>query len=472
MGFNFFLLLSIITIIIGALLILIWKRYRDWTVVFGIGMIYYWSLAGAWFIVFDQLTNNAGEKFGLHYYYYFEKLFHIILNTDYLLSIAAYGLFIICIETTILLIPKQKIINHSEPDTIMVSHFVLIIMAFSALTGSVFFNYEKIIEAIQLKQSIYVYTRLHPGKYFTLHQLCNEISVITLLMGIAIIISGNEGKYLKGKWSIGLLVFYIIAFSLVTLYLVILGNRHDLILGGLIGLYLLYYNLQKKIRPFRFICFLLMIAIPILTTDTIRSFPWGEYLGKAVSTEKKLTETVTLPQTETTSGSGLLQNILFSNEMFAAHMSMYGAKHFNIAHTNGSSLISLTASFIPRIIWPNRPLDIYPYYASGINYHDEQGFTIHHATGWYLNFGWIGICIGGILFGWLWCISLQMKNYFRQHHQFKKILFFLFPVSMAAFIPLFIRAGIEVYKPLFIEGLIIPVFILWAASVFLKYFKK
>lgn len=470
-GLKFFVTLFVFTLIIAVLLYFIWKKHRNWTVVFGIGMIYYWSLSGAWFIVFDQLTSDSGEKIGLHYYYYFEKLFHIILNKDYLFSIAAYGLFIICIEVMLLIFPSRLPNENTKTEPVWISHLSLILIALSALAASIFFNYEKIIEAIQLKESIYVYTRLHPGTYFTLHQLCNEISVLTLLMGIAIMISGKDAGFVKGKWSLGIFIFYLISFSIVTLYLVILGNRHDLILGGLIGLYLLYYNLKKKIQPVRYLGFLLMIAIPIFTTDTVRSFPWGEYLGNVTSSKPVKKEITEAPTSELVSGTTLMQNIAFSNEMFAAHMSMYGAIHFNIPHTNGSSLISLTASFIPRMFWPNRPMDIYPYYASGVNYHDEQGFTIHHATGWYLNFGWLGIIIGGFLFGSLWSYSLTAETNSSRENRFAKILVFLLPISVAAFIPLFIRAGIEVYKPLLIEGILIPALILWLAAVFLKYFK-
>lgn len=471
-GLKFFGTLSILTFIIVVLLSLIWKKHRNWTVIIGVAMLYYWSLTGAWFIIYDQLTNNAGEKWGLHYYYYFDKLFHILLNTDYLLSLIAYGLFIILIEIVILIFAKSEFQTENQSEPIRIFHPALISIAVLALFGSIFFNYEKIIEAIQNGESIYVYTRLHPGKYFTLHQLCNEIAVVTLLVGIAIMISGKNAKFIIGKGSALIMTLYLMAFTLVMMYLVILGNRHDLILGGLMGLYLLYFNLNKKIKPIRFIAFILMIAVPLLSTDSIRTLPWGKYLGMVVEKKEQSSAPAVANQAPSVSGLSMLQNIAFSNEMFAAHMSQYGAMHMHIPHTYGSSLISLGASVIPRALWNNRPMDIYPYYANGINYHDEQGFTIHHATGWYLNFGWIGIIIGGLFFGWLWSFSLSVEKKIKDQKSFIKIFYILLPCSIAAFIPLFIRAGIEVYKPLLLEGILFPAIVIWIGYLADKKFNR
>ena len=65
-------------------------------------------------------------------------------------------------------------------------------------------------------------------------------------------------------------------------------------------------------------------------------------------------------------------------------------------------LLSMLASVIPRFAWPSRPPDIYLHYADSIGVAEGQGFTIHHATGWYLNFGVLGILVGALLWGWVW----------------------------------------------------------------------
>ena len=92
--------------------------------------------------------------------------------------------------------------------------------------------------------------------------------------------------------------------------------------------------------------------------------------------------------------------ILQSNEAFAAHFSLYGTLKFNVAPTIGWSVYSLAASIVPRMVWADRPEDVYPYYAEQVGVNPDQGYTLHHATGWYLNFGFTGIIAGGLFVGW------------------------------------------------------------------------
>ena len=94
-----------------------------------------------------------------------------------------------------------------------------------------------------------------------------------------------------------------------------------------------------------------------------------------------------------------------SNEAFGAHLSLYGVLYFHSPLTYGSSLNSLLASVVPRIFWPDRPDDIYSHYAATVGIAEgvgEQGFSIHHATGWYLNFGLPGLLLGAVMWGWVW----------------------------------------------------------------------
>ncbi len=57
----------------------------------------------------------------------------------------------------------------------------------------------------------------------------------------------------------------------------------------------------------------------------------------------------------------------------------------------GYSLYSLACSVVSRaVLWPDRPADIYNYYADSVGAIQNQGYSVHHATGWYLNFGYRG----------------------------------------------------------------------------------
>src|SRR5262249_49792084 len=91
-----------------------------------------------------------------------------------------------------------------------------------------------------------------------------------------------------------------------------------------------------------------------------------------------------------------------SNEAFGAHFSMYGVLAAQTSPKFGYSIYSLACSVIPRVLWPDRPRDIYLYYSESVGAIQNQGYSLHHATGWYLNFGYAGVAVGAIVLGLLW----------------------------------------------------------------------
>jgi hypothetical protein len=165
-----------------------------------------------------------------------------------------------------------------------------------------------------------------------------------------------------------------------------------------------------------------------------------------------------------------LSEIRGSNEAFGAHFSLYGAMHFHAPLTYGSSLVSLLASVVPRIVWPDRPGDIYAHYTASAGIPEgigEQGFTIHHATGWYLNFGLPGLFVGAVIWGWIWarCFNayqrLEAEDWTSRWWYMCAVLA---PWGFVAYIPPLIRAGLEGYKGLIIEGLLVPAIVMTLAS--------
>jgi hypothetical protein len=150
-----------------------------------------------------------------------------------------------------------------------------------------------------------------------------------------------------------------------------------------------------------------------------------------------------------------------SNESFAAHFSLYGVLAARTEPRFGYSLYSLACSLVPRILWPERPKDIYLYYSESVGAIQNQGYSLHHATGWYLNFGFSGIVIGAIVLGLLWAWCLNAHQTIRRK---TGIAFRLFatiaPWVFVAGLPPLIRAGPEGYKGVIIEGVLIPVSIL------------
>ena len=144
---------------------------------------------------------------------------------------------------------------------------------------------------------------------------------------------------------------------------------------------------------------------------------------------------------------------------------MYGALEFRLEPTYGTSITNLAASVIPRAFWKDRPDDIYVYYAEGVQALPGQGYSINHATGWYLNFGVPGLIIGAILLGLVWtaCYNrfLQAPNH---SSRWMRIFTLIAPWTFTSYLPMIIRAGPEVYKGVCIEAFLLPTLVFWIAS--------
>jgi len=87
-------------------------------------------------------------------------------------------------------------------------------------------------------------------------------------------------------------------------------------------------------------------------------------------------------------------NLIFSNEMFAGHFSMYGVLSKQVKPKIGFSFKNLLYSFVPSTLVKNRPIDSYTFYAQEMGFKPGQGFTINYITAWYLNFSYFGLIIG------------------------------------------------------------------------------
>jgi hypothetical protein len=86
-----------------------------------------------------------------------------------------------------------------------------------------------------------------------------------------------------------------------------------------------------------------------------------------------------------------------------------------------------------------------------------QGYTIHHAAGWYLNFGIVGLLLGGVLLGLMW---VGIHNYSLSPRpkaaRFWRVLAALAPSGFVSGLFVILRAGPEGYKALMVDGLLIP----------------
>jgi hypothetical protein len=137
---------------------------------------------------------------------------------------------------------------------------------------------------------------------------------------------------------------------------------------------------------------------------------------------------------------------------------MYGVLATGAEPRFGYSLYSLVCSIVPRVLWPDRPRDIYLYYSESVGSIQNQGYSIHHATGWYLSFGHMGVVLGAMVMGlvWSWCLNAHQRIKSSNGLVFR-IFATVSPWLFVACLPPLIRAGPEGYKGWVIEGVLIPV---------------
>jgi hypothetical protein len=155
---------------------------------------------------------------------------------------------------------------------------------------------------------------------------------------------------------------------------------------------------------------------------------------------------------------------LFSNEMFAAHFSMYGAIKYHVPLTYGKSVLSLVVSLVPRFILPDRPQDVYEHYANAVKANPDQGYTIHHATAWYINFWYFGVLAGAFILGWLWAWFYRIFCHPSGRSRFFTIVSVFGICAFSAGIPVLIRSGLEAYKVMAFELILLPCLFFYLSS--------
>jgi hypothetical protein len=159
------------------------------------------------------------------------------------------------------------------------------------------------------------------------------------------------------------------------------------------------------------------------------------------------------------------EELLQSTESVAAHLSMYGALHKHLQMTGGTSFVSLLLSLVPHALWADRPATVYEYYAAGVGALEGQGYTIHHATGWYLNFGTPGLVCGALFVGWCWA-KLYNLVYDGKHRSsvFSNALAVTGFWTFTSSLPDLLRAGPEVYKTSVFSQLLFPAMLVVISS--------
>ena len=437
---EYFVFLTLATAVIVAFALILYRKSRDLGIVLGIGAFYYWSLYGAWFIVIDKLGGFSGQ----HYQYLELKLFPIQLDSDYMATLCVYAGFIITLELTLLALMMKP--REQRLPRLILRHEPILLAGFVAAIGSYLIIRDKLDMAWALNTSAYWYTRAKTDEWFTLHQVLNRVALIPPAIGLASLAAGSKSRYFENVRPRYVLPGYLVLLAGMCAFTFVLGNKNEVFTALLAGA-LAYWGSVKR-PPLTKMAVVLGCGLWFLSSiDFFRSTPVS-MIPEALASRLEETTDVT-------------HFVATSNEAFGAHFSMYGVLANNVPPQFGYSLYSLVCSIVPRLLWPNRPPDIYLYYSSNVGATQNQGYSLHHATGWYLNFGYLGVVLGAVVLGLLWskCLNAR-RNVSARSGQAYRLFAIVAPWVFVAGLPPLVRAGPEGYKGLVLESFVIPLLVL------------
>ena len=434
---QYFAILIVATVVIGILTAALYRQRREAGLVIGCAVLYYWSLFGAWSIILDKTGGFSGKNY--HYLEY--KLFPVSLDAAYRTTLGLYAGFVIVVQLSLLIALSRR--RERPILRLILRHDPILAIGFLAALGSFLIMREKLATAWALNASAYFYTRSQTNEWFTLHQVLNRVALIPPAIGVAILAAGKQSRFFVNVVRRYTWPAYAALLAGMGLFTFVLGNKNEVLMALLTG-FLAYLGSVRRPNWVRVGLAALGGMWFLYAIDFFRGVPLS---GLEDALSQRLQEATEVGRFATS-----------SNEAFAAHFSMYGVLATNTPPRFGYSLYSLICSVVPRVFWPDRPKDIYLYYSDSVGAIQNQGYSLHHATGWYLNFGYAGVALGAMVLGLVWAGCLNAHQRIRPK---SGLVFRLFatiaPWAFAAGLAPLVRAGPEGYKGFLIEGLLIPV---------------
>ena len=434
---EYFVLLAAATAAIAALAWTLCRRRGDIGVAVGTAVLYYWSLYGAWYIVIDKTGGSSGKN----YHYLEHKLFPVALDHDYLKTLILYAGFIMVVQFTLLAALSRR--RERVIPRLVLRHEPILLIGFLAGAASFFLIEDKLSAAWALNTSAYWYTRAQTGQWFTLHQVLNRVALIPPAIGLATLMAGNRSRYFVNVASRYAFPAYMVLFAGMGAFTFVLGNKNEVFVALLTG-FLTYVASARRVNLAKAGLSLLTGFWFLYAIDSFRAVPIS-----------RMREAIEERLDQMTDVAGFMTS---SNEAYAAHFSLYGVLASGTKPRFGYSLYALACSVVPRVLWPDRPRDIYVYYSESIGVIQNQGYSVHHATGWFLNFGYLGVPLGAVVMGLVWAHSL---NAYQRIRPGSGLMFRVFatvaPWLFVACLPPLVRAGPEGYKGFLLEAVFIPV---------------
>lgn len=436
---SYFIFLTINLLAMLALCAGLLRRTRSVAFPFGFAVLYFWTFQGSWAIVTDLMGGDSQRN----YMYLYDKMFSIHLDNDYAWTLGLYALFTWVIALTVLGWVRPATPNRLQVAPLEISHDRLLISCGIAAVASYWIIHDTLDAAINAGASGYMETRSTTDiGWFRLHQLLNRVALVPPAIGFATLFSSGGYRLLRGAVHLRHYFGYAVVLGFMFCFCVVLGNKNELAFALFSGcLFYMANSPRPRLRRLMLCGVSLLACVGFI--DYARRFSIDEIVDNASIGEVAYS----------------LVRIANSNESVAAHMSLYGILSHDVPLTYGSSALSLLGSVVPQSLWPDRPEDIYEYYVDGVGALEGQGYTVHHAAGWYLNFGIAGIVLGAFLLGRIWAALYNLAMHPRSPQAtiawqvFCTVGFFTFTASL----PTIIRFGPEIFKSVLIETFLIPV---------------
>jgi hypothetical protein len=462
-----YLLLAALTGGFLAMTLLLFRRTGSWSLMLGLAMVFFWTLMGAWPFIGDALSGFQGYRLGLGYHYLMEKMFPFELNMDYVRALGAYGLFLVGLFTGLYLLAGRRSAGASTtPPMVLMDHRRILAMGLGFTLLALVLVLPQLRLALEEDITFYEAVRSHGGRWASVHALANLVGACCIIFGYAAHLGGSLPGALfthgQAHWP---RIAYPLALVLLGIYVSVIGDRHTVFTFFLLGVLLLVT--RSGLAGLRRSGWLVALCVgALMLGGWVRGFS-----PKEIRTLERKERTVFgdyhfqlesirhIPEKH--KGLGRFLRPLWSNEMFAAHFSMYGVLHREVPVEPGISFRYLLASAVPAALGGERPPAAYDHYAEHAGLTPGQGYTIHHATAWYINGGWIGLLLGGLLLGAIWGAMLRWST-----HRMRSPLFAfvppMLPLLLVAFLPALLRSGPEAYKMLVMEAWLIPLLVITA----------
>ncbi len=437
---------------IAVITVILWLRTSSPSFLVAAGAMYYWSLHGAWGIIID----HTGSDSGLHYQYLEQELFPIRLDSDYFLALSLYGFFIITTLLSALFLSRRDVKGRRpniepvrvSPGVLLAISVVFAIFALVVTAGS-------LADAVATDSSLYSVARpeLETGGTFVLYQISMEMALIGVFLGLVSQIGGNEGWLIVANRNRGVFAGNVALLAALFVYAVVAGSKGVMFSTTIFAFILHMANTPRPRYLATGIAAITGIYI-IISIDVLRYYSPTQLLG-LTSIPPQLDE--------------LTDSLTKSNEAFGAHFSMYGVLSYNVPPTYGLGVESLLRSLLPKFAQlVDRGSDLYQYYIDKVGGATAQGFSIHYATGWYLDFGVPGIAVGSVLLGGALALFYNIRHpRVRPRALLTRSMIVSAPAAFIANFPYMLRApGIESVKGMLIDSVALPAILLFVAASF------